>query len=85
MECFNLGNMYALGKGVTRDQFTAVDFYQKACEGGRPSGCWNAASAYHTGNGRPYDEGEALKYVRKACELKDLESCEVYKQIKKGK
>ncbi len=65
---FNLGEMYAKGRGVTRDYVTAVKWYRKAAEQGHALGQNNLGVMYEKGQGVAQDDREAVKWYRKAAE-----------------
>ena len=41
--CFNLGQIYYFGKGVTQDKSKAVELYRQACDLKNERGCKNYA------------------------------------------
>jgi len=47
----NLGDMYAVGKGVTEDDKEAVKWYRKAAELGDAVAMCNLSGMYYEGNG----------------------------------
>ena len=52
-EQFNLGRMYATGRGAPRDDNLAIEWYRKAVKRGHPNALYNL--------GRMYEEGRAVR------------------------
>ena len=65
---YNLGNMYANGKGVPKNDSEAVKWYRKAAEQGYASAQCNLGIMYAKGEGVPEDDEEAVKWYRKAAQ-----------------
>ena len=65
---FNLGNMYANGRGVKQDDFEAVKWYRQAAEQGHAKAQFNLGVRYAKGQGVKQDDVEAVKWYRKAAE-----------------
>lgn len=65
---FDLGFMYANGRGVLKDDSEAYRWYLKAANQGNPIAQCNLGRAYEEGKGVAKDEEEALKWYRKAAE-----------------
>src|SRR3989344_4931560 len=65
---YNLGGMYANGRGVARDDAEAVKWYRKAAEHGYAQGQNNLGAMYANGRGVARDDAEAVKWYRKAAE-----------------
>jgi TPR repeat protein len=65
---FNLGWMYADGKGVPEDYAKAVKWYRKGAEQGDARAQYNLGLIYNSGEGVPQDYAEAAKWFRKAAE-----------------
>jgi S1-C subfamily serine protease len=59
---FNLGLMYANGRGVTKDEAEAVKWYRKAADQGLADAQVNLGTMYWLGNGVVKDELEAYKW-----------------------
>ena len=59
---FKLGEMYAKGKDVPRDDLEAVKWYRKAAEQGHGSAQNNLGVKYSEGQGVPQDYIEAHKW-----------------------
>jgi TPR repeat protein len=68
---FFLGLMYANGRGVTRNDATAADWYRKAAEHSEHSGAQiNLGLMYENGRGVPQDYAAAIRLYRKAAKPK---------------
>ena len=80
--CYSLGDMYANGNGVEKNEQKAVKLYEKVCYGGEMRGCRNLGFMYYNGNGIRQNKLLAKGYFGKACDLGDEESCEEYKQTR---
>ncbi len=65
---FNLGIMYAEGRGVPQDDAEAAAWYRRAAEQGNALAQTNLGFVYGTGRGVPQDEVEAFVWYRKAAE-----------------
>ena len=63
---FNLGWMYAEGKGVTRDYAEAIKWYRKAVAQGHAFAQSNLGYMYEFGLGVTENHAEAVKWYRKA-------------------
>jgi TPR repeat protein len=61
-----LGNLYAYGSGVPRDQAEAVRWYLKASEGGSITAMREVGFMYQNGSGVTKDYAEALRWYRKS-------------------
>ena len=64
----NLGSRYAEGRGVPRDDATAVQWYRKAAEQGHANAQYNLGFRYAKGRGVPQDYAKAVRWHRKAAE-----------------
>jgi TPR repeat protein/serine/threonine protein kinase len=73
--CYELGNLYEYGNGVTQDLGKARLLYQKICDGGDVSACINVAQFYEDGEGVTQDYGQAMKLFLKACEGGKMAAC----------
>jgi TPR repeat protein len=58
----NIGVLYDLGQGVSRNYFTAMEFYLKAARGNFISDTSNIVFTFLNGNGVPLDKYKALKW-----------------------
>jgi hypothetical protein len=65
---FNLGVMYAAGRGVARDEAEATLWYHEAAEQGNVAAQNNLGAMYQTGQGVPQDDAQALAWYRKAAD-----------------
>jgi hypothetical protein len=65
---FELGSMYAKGKGVPVDTQEAVKWYHKAAEQGHVWAQYSLAQIYVDGRGVPRNAQEGMKWIRKAAE-----------------
>ena len=65
---FNLGLMYATGKGVAQDSAEAVKWFRKAAEQGVARAQYNLGHMYETGDGVAQDSGAAVQWFLQAAE-----------------
>jgi hypothetical protein len=65
---FELGDRYARGNDVARDDAKAVDLYRAAADAGFAPAQNNLAFMYGEGRGVKQDDGEAVKWYRRAAE-----------------
>jgi TPR repeat protein len=63
---FNVGLLYAAGKGVRQDSRQASDWYRKAAEQGVAAAEYNLGVMYANGDGVQRDVHEAVKWLQKA-------------------
>jgi clan AA aspartic protease (TIGR02281 family) len=63
-----LGDMYADGRGVTRNDATAVGWYRKAAEQKYGSAQIRLGFMYENGRGVPQDYATAMRWYRKAAD-----------------
>jgi len=70
---FNLGAMYALGKGVPKDDTEAMKWYRKSADQGYAGGQCRLGLMYAKGQGVPKNDAEAVRWIRKAAEQGDAE------------
>ena len=68
--CLKAGAIYQLDKTDTPDSNKALEFYNKACQGGEKEGC-SAAGGIYLDN----DPQKARELFNKACEQNDGYSC----------
>ena len=68
MAQYNLGGMYALGRGVPQDDAEAVKWYRKAADQGDAIAQHNLGVMYSDGLGVPQDYAEAVKWYREAAD-----------------
>lgn len=69
---YNLGLQYMDGKGVLRDEFKALEFFEKSCDSGLGDGCNNVGVEYKN-NG---DYLKAFSYLEKACDKGSSKGCQ---------
>ena len=65
---FNLGVMYAFGRGVTQDYAQAVSWFRKAADQGYAEAQYNLGFRYAIGQGVPQDDAEAVRWYRLAAD-----------------
>ena len=65
---FNLGVLYAEGRGVPRDAKRAAALYRQAAEQGYPPAQFNLGVLYEAGDGVPRDVKAAARWWRKAAD-----------------
>jgi hypothetical protein len=66
-----LGEMYAVGRGVSRDEAEAVRWLLKAAEQGSIEAQCFLGGMYHDGKGVPKNEVEAVRWYQRAAEQGD--------------
>jgi TPR repeat protein len=64
----NLGNMYASGRGVEKDDGEAARWYRKAADAGDAVAMNNLGNMYANGRGVEKDDGEAARWYRKSAD-----------------
>lgn len=68
-----LGDRYSDGKGVSRDDKLALEWWRKSAEQGNPDAKYNLGWRYWDGRGgAPFDRGEAVRYWKSAAERKHI-------------
>ena len=65
---YRIGSMYAEGKGVERNDATALTWFQRAAERGNPAAQYNVGASYAAGVGIAQNDGEAAKWFKRAAE-----------------
>ena len=65
---YNLGIMYANGRGAPQDNIEAVKWYRQAAEQGYTEAQYNLGIRYANGESVPRDATEAVKWFRRAAE-----------------
>ena len=74
--CFNLGNAYANGKMVSRDDKRAFALWTKACEGAVGIACYEVSFEYGGGGSVvAKDEAKQLSLLQRSCELGHPRAC----------
>ena len=71
---YNLGVMYAAGRGVPRDDAVAVQWYRLAADQGDADAQYNLGLMYTDGRGVPQDESEAVGWYRLAADQGDADA-----------
>jgi len=67
-DCVGLGQLYAHGRDMPKDEAQAASLYQQACDGGVMHGCFLLAKACLKGQGVPKDEGRAASLFQQSCD-----------------
>ena len=65
---FNLGVVYANGRGVPTGRHAAVAWYRQAADQGHADAQYNLGSMYYKGAGLPQDFTQAVAWYRKAAD-----------------
>lgn len=78
---FNLGLIYAKGKGVAKNVDTSVRWYRMAAEQGDADAQFNLGVIYYNGEGCPKNDSEAIHWWRMAGQLGHAEAIKWYKKI----
>ena len=73
--CSSLAKSYATGKGVPKNEATAVRLYEQACLGKDLHGCSVLGSLYASGQGVPASIERAMAIWRQACDAGEPNSC----------
>jgi TPR repeat protein len=68
MAQFNLGNMYANGRGVPQDHAATLSWYRKAADQGNAEAQFNLGVMYEKGDGVPQDYAAAVNWYSKAAD-----------------
>jgi uncharacterized protein len=71
---YNLGNMYASGKGAPQDYAAAISWYRKAAAQGYAGAQYNLGHIYRNGQGVRQDYAAAASWYRKAAEQGDADA-----------
>lgn len=74
---FNLGGMYAEGKGIPQDYKQAVQWYRKAAEQGEALAQFNLGAMYYNGEGVPQNMAIAKKWFSRACNNGFKKACDI--------
>ena len=78
---YNLGIMYANGRGVKQDLFNAKEWYQKAAEQGLAYAQYNLGNMYYNGQGVRQNYTKAKEYFGLACDNKYQAGCDMYRKL----
>ncbi len=65
---YNLGFMYANGRGVTQDDASALLWYERAAAQGDVDAQYIVAERYQSGRGAPADINQAIGWYQRALE-----------------
>ena len=65
---YQLGTLYAEGKGVVQDDVAAATWFQRAADQGNAAAQYNLAVSYGEGLGVKQDDAMAAKWFRRAAE-----------------
>ena len=65
---YNLGWMYANGRGVPEDDAEAARWYRLAADQGHANAQYNLGWMYASGRGVPEDDAEAVRWLRLAAD-----------------
>jgi TPR repeat protein len=68
---FELARMYFEGRGVTKNDAVALEWYRKAAEQGHVKAQFDLGEMYLRGQGVPEDYTEALQWIQKAAKQND--------------
>ena len=79
--CYNLGVMYADGKGVRQDYHKAHELWKKACDMKNGAACNNLGTLYDKGQGVRQNLSTAKQYYGKSCDLGDQVGCDNYRKL----
>jgi len=71
---YNLGLMYAEGKGITQNYKEAVKWYRKSAEQGHSTAQASLGWLYYTGKGVPRDYKEAFQWCKKSSDQGDADA-----------
>ena len=69
--CYELGVLYDLGRGTSKDPVRSAKYYQKACDKGAFPACINLAVQYDEGRGVAKDPARTASLYKKACSSND--------------
>lgn len=80
--CFDLGAMYAEGRGVAQNDARAVEFYRRAvdlyrraCDNGIMQGCTSPGAAYDSLDGVARNLTRAVGLYQRACDGGNMQGC----------
>ena len=66
-----MGNCYANGKGIKKDEAKAFEWYKKSAEQGNSDAQLNLGNCYMNGRGVEKDEVKAFEWYQKAAEKRN--------------
>ena len=81
---FNLGVVYANGRGVRQDDAEAVRWYRQAAAQGFAAAQTLLGMMYENGRGVRQDLALAQEWFGKACQNGDQDGCDNYQRLKAG-
>src|SRR5438477_311476 len=70
-QLFELGQKYALGEGLVKDEKKAVELYQQAANQGYAKAQHNLGVCYENGKGVAKDEKKAAELYQQATKIKE--------------
>lgn len=73
--CYGVGGSYLFGRGVAKDQRSAVNALAKSCSGGWDAGCSDLGVLFLGGNGLARDDVKAATLFKRACDGKNATGC----------
>jgi len=73
--CWQLGEMYAKGEGVTSDRQRAAALIQKSCDKGMVDACMELGTLYMRGFGVPQDPARGLEIYKRYCNGLQVNGC----------
>ena len=65
---YRIGSMYAEGKGIERNDATALMWFRRAAERGNAAAQYNVGASYAAGVGVEKNDAEAAKWFRRAAD-----------------
>jgi len=71
---YRLGDLYAVGLSVRKDDVEAVNWYCKAAKQSHPRAQYTLSAMYDFGRGIPVDHGKATAWLRRAAEQGDADA-----------
>lgn len=72
--CLELGNAYFYGKGISKDMYSAFQWYFEAAKSNNPAALFNVALCYDEGIGTEENKIEALRWYKKAADAGVLQA-----------
>ena len=81
---FNLGAMYAKGRGVSQDYAEAVRWFRQSAEQGDAQAQFSLGAMYAEGRGVRQDRALAQEWFGKACQNGNPKGCNNYRRLKLG-
>ena len=77
--------MYYQGKGVKKDYFKAVEYYEKACYGDNVEACIRVGMLYEESKGVRQNKKLAKEYYGKSCDMHLQLGCDHYKRLNEAR